>query len=918
MGPQRRHVTLVGRRHEQTTLRGLLDRARQGHSAVLVLRGEAGIGKTALLADVLAAAEGVRIIQISGAESEMELAYAGVQQLCAPLVGRVDRLPDPQKHALRRALGLREGDAPDRFLVSLAVLTLLGDAGAERPTVCVIDDAQWVDRASLQTLAFVARRVLADPVAIIFTVREPDADRELTGLPELRLTGLADADARALLTTMTPGGLDADVRENIIAEAEGNPLALLELHRALAPAELAGGYGLATARTMATRIERTFVERLRELPPSTRALLLLAAAEPTGEPVWLWAAAGALGIGADAAVEAERSGLVTVSSRLRFRHPLVRSAVYRDATSTERRDAHAALAEVISGPAADEHRAWHRAHAAATADEEVAAELAASAERARRRGGAAAAAAFLAYAVELTPDPVRRAERALAAAAAKLDAGDAEAAARLLADVGRADDRTLTARAHLLRAKVAWASNRGRDAPPLLLAAAERLRPLDPALARETYLEALMASMIVGRLHTTPADSATAVAEQARRAPPEPNPPRAIDLFLDGLVVRITEGYAAAAPLLKQAVGEYLREDEAGTADPRWHDITNRVLLDLFDQDAYNAITSRQLALLRAAGELAVLPAALTSYAGVCVTSGDFAGAAEMLEQSDIIAEATGTPPHRSIRAYLAAYRGQEQLCRELVQTTVDESTVRGEGTESTVAYFAAAVLHNGCAQYEEALAACRSALAHEDVGMYGHVLTEMVEAAARSGDTPTARTAAAELVRRAEVSGTQTALGYAARARALIADDDVAEVQYRSAIDHFERSPVTVYQVRTRLLYGEWLRRANHPAQAREQLRTAHEMFVGMGAEGYAERARRELQATGETPRRRTAPQAVLTTQEGYIARLAGAGYTNSEIAEQLFLSPRTVEWHLGKIFAKLGVTSRRDLRRLTAQPPP
>ncbi|WP_231743392.1 LuxR family transcriptional regulator [Mycobacterium sp. GA-2829] len=914
MSPGARRGTLVGRRHEQATLRGLLDQALAGRSAVLVLRGEAGIGKTALLTELLADSDGLRTVSISGAESEMELAYAGVQQLCAPLVGRIDRLPDPQKQALRCALGLREGDAPDRFLVSLAVLTLLGEAGAEQPTVCVIDDAQWVDRASLQALAFVARRLAADPVAMLFAVREPSAERELAGLPELLLSPLADTDARTMLTTMTPGGLAAVVGENILAEANGNPLALLEFQRALAPAELAGGYGLATARPLATRIERTFAERLRELPAATRTLLLLAAAEPTGEPGWLWAAAGSLGIGVDATVAAERSGLITVASRLRFRHPLVRSAVYRDAPLAERRAAHAALAEVISGPSADEHRAWHRAHAAAAADEDLATDLVVSAERARRRGGAAAAAAFLAYAVELTPDPVRRAQRALAAAHAKLDAGDAEAAARLLTAAERVEDRTLTARAHLLRAKVAWATHRGRDAPPLLLAAAERLRPLDARLSRETHLEALMASMVVGTLHSAPSTSATAVAEAARRAPPAAVPPTATDLFLDGLVVRLTEGYAAAAPLLQGAVREYLLEQESGSADPRWHDITNRVLLDLFDQDAYNAITARQLELLRAAGELTVLPAALTAYAGVCVTSGDFAAAAHLLEQSEAISAATGTPPHRSIHAYLTAYRGEEQRCRELVRAILDESTARGEGSEVTVARYAAAVLHNGCAQYEEAMSAAAAALRFEDVGMYGHLLTEMVEAAAHCGDTVAAKAAATELIERTTVSGTSTALGYAARARALTAGDDSADAEYRSAIEHLENSPVTVYRVRTRLLYGEWLRRTNRLAEARDQLRTAHTEFVEMGADGYAERTRRELRAAGEATRRRETPRAVmLTSQESYIARLAGEGYTNSEIAGHLFLSPRTVEWHLSKIFAKLGVTSRRELRRLT-----
>ncbi|MGB3486130.1 MAG: AAA family ATPase [Mycobacterium sp.] len=914
MGPGgTRRGALFGRQREQQQLAELLGLAMVGGSGVLVIHGDAGIGKTALLADVLATASDVHAIQISGAESEMELAYAGVQQLCASLLGRIDRLPDPQKNAIRVALGLRDGDAPDRFLVGLAVLTLLGDAGAERPTVCIIDDAQWVDRASLLTLAFVARRLLADPVVMIFAARNPGGEPELAGLPELHLGGIADSDARALLSTVMPGRLDETTRENILAEAAGNPLALLELNRALAPAQLAGGYGLATAKPLATRIERSFDLRLRELPSQTKTLLLLAAADPTGEPAWLWAAAGQLGISADATVPAERAGLITVESRLRFRHPLVRSAVYRNASLSERQQAHAALADVMVGPAADEHRVWHRAHATSAPVESVAVELVQSAERARRRGGVAAAAEFLAYAVDLTPDPVRRAERALDAAQAKLDAADPEAAASLLIALSETDDELLSARVDLLRAKIAFAVRRGRDAPPLLLAAAERLRPLDPELARETYLEALMAAMIVGRLSADVHVSAAAIAESARRAPPPSDPPTAVDLFLDGLVVRLTEGHSAAVPLLRRAIQEYLQEDNTGAADPRWHDITNRVLLDLFDQDTYSALNARQLELLRAAGELTVLPAALTTYAGACVTSGDFTQAAGLLEQSDAISTATGAPPHRSIRSYLAACRGQEQLCRDFVQATIDESTARGEGTEVTIALFAATILHTGLSQYEEAFAACTSALEYDDVGMCGHLLNELVEAATRSGNMRIAEAAADQLIERATASATTTALGYAARAKALTNTGADVESEYREAIAQLERSPLVVLLARTHLIYGEWLRRANRRSEARDRLRVAHSMFVQIGAAGFAERTRRELRAAGEAPRKRAERPAVeLTTQESYIARLAGEGYTNSEIAGHLFISPRTVEWHLGKIFAKLGVTSRRDLRRL------
>ena len=724
---------------------------------------------------------------------------------------------------------------------------------------------------------------------------------------------LAHVHASALLSEAMPGQLDESVRQNILAEAEGNPLALLELRHAMAPAVLAGGFGLTAATSVARRIEREYEQRLLELPPATRTLLLIAAAEPTGDPAWLWAAAARLHLQADASSPAERIGLITVESRLRFRHPLVRSAVYRSASLTEQRQVHAALADVIAGPAADEHRAWHRAHSTSAPDEGVAVELVQSAERARRRGGAAAAAAFLAYAVELTPDPVRRAERALDAALSKLDAGDPEAAARLLSAAAGAEDELLGARMDLVRAKIAFAAQRGRDAPPLLLAAAERLRPLDPALARGTYLEALTAAMIVGRLSGGEQMSAAAIAVAARAAPPPPGPPTSADLFLDGIVVRLTEGHAAAAPLLQQAIGEYLKEDEAGIADPRSHDITLRVLLDLFDQDTYSSLNARQLELLRTAGELTVLPAALTTYAGVCVTSGDFAQAADLLEQSEAISAATGAPPHRSIQTYLAACRGQEQLGRELARATIRDATVRGEGSEITVVLFSLAILHNGLGQYDEAFTACTSALEYDDVGMYGHLLNEMVEAAARSGNTGIAETAAAQLIERAEATPTATALGYSARAKALVTTDLTAEQEYQTAISELERSPLKVMAARTHLLYGEWLRRANRRAEASSHLRIAYEAFRQMGADGFTERTRRELQAAGEYQRKEQGHKSIvaLTTQEGYIARLAGDGYTNSEIAGHLFISPRTVEWHLSNIFAKLGVSSRRELRQ-------
>jgi DNA-binding CsgD family transcriptional regulator len=903
---------LLGRQRETKVLAELLDSARQGRSGVLVIRGEPGIGKTALLVDTLAQASGFRTVQISGAESEMELAYAGVQQLCGPLSGFIDRLPERQQKALHVALGLSDGATPDRLLVGLAVLTLLAEASADRPTLCIVDDAQWVDSASMQALAFVARRILADPLAMIFAARPDTSNPDLAGQPELELGGLDDRDARALLDVMIPGRLDEQVRDNILREAGGNPLALRELHKALKPGELAGGYGLATAKSLAARIERIYGQRLRELPPQTSTLLLIAAAEPGGRPAWLWAAAQRLGIGADAAAPAELAGLIVVDVGIRFEHPLIRAAIYRSASSSQRRRVHGALAEAIEGLTGAEHRAWHRAHAAEGPDEKVAQELERSAERARARGGIAAAAAFLEYAAKLSPDPARQTQRALDAAQAKLDAGSPEAAAALLATATeRADDEFIRGRIELLKAKLAFAASRGSDAPPLLLAAAERLQQFDPGLSRETYLEAMMASILVGRLSNAQC-SVRDVAAAARGAPPAASPARAVDLLVDGLALRLTDGHGAAAALLTSAIREFLHEDEDGKADPRWHDLTHRVCLDVFDQDNYNFLVGRQVDALRASGELTVLPVALITYGGLCVTSGDFDRAATLLEEAQVIITATlGVEVQTSMDCYLAAYRGQEQLCRELMRTTIADSTMMGRGFEVATTLYAAAILHNGLGQYSEALTAATEGAAYDDVGVCGYLLVEQVEAATRAREPAVAADARSRLLERTNASSTDTAFGLAARSTALVSDGQEAETAFREAIERLERSPVVLYLARTHLVYGEWLRREKRRADARIHLQTAYDSFVTVGADAFAQRARRELQATGETVRARSVQTPIaLTTQESHIARLARQGHTNSEIAAQLFLSPRTVEWHLGRVFGKLGVSSRRELR--------
>lgn len=908
---------LLGRCREQQALIELLDGARHGRSGVLVVRGEAGVGKTALLTDLAGRASDCLVVRISGAESELDLTWSGLQQLCSPLHGFLSRLPVPQQRAMRVVLGLREApvDAgPDPLLIGLATLTLIAEAGRSLPALFIVDDAQWIDAPSLQAFAMAARRLLAEQVAIVFGVRDRGAEQILKNLPELELHGLDRPHSEALLSAAVPWLVDERVRETLLAEACGNPLALLELHKSLHLTELGTGYGLGNVTTQTSGIEKSFHQRLEQLPAPTRTLLLIAAAEPAGTPEWIWAAARRLGIDATAAGPAEAAELIRLDNGIRFRHPLVRSALYRNALSSERRRVHAALSDAMMPGVAAQNYVWHRAQAAAGPDQQLAAELALASVAARARGGASSAAAFLARAAELTPDPHTRRQRLLDAADAALDSGAAAAASQFVAladGVETADcDESLCAQTGLLRARLALTARRGRDAPALLLDAAERICTIDPSSARETYLQALMAALYVGQLATDETTSARAIAAAARDAPRPTGPPRAIDWMLDALVHRLTGDYATAAPLLRNALDAYLREDREGISDPRWHAISHAISLDLFDPQACTGLATRHLKKLRAAGNLTVLSSALFQNAGLRVYTGKFDQATMLLEQADALAAATGAPAHGSIRPILAAYQGQEQLCRKLVESAVDEATSRGEGGEVTLALCAKAVLHNGLGQYTEALDACASLANFDEVGYYGYVLVETAEAASRCGQMQIAREAADRIAELATASRTATGLGLAVRCAALANETDGADAEYQSAIGHLGNGYV-VYLARTHLVYGEWLRRRRRRSDARTQLRIAYDMLSGIGANGFAERARCELQAAGERVQAHATPTSVtLTTQERHIARLARDGYTNNEIASQLFLSPRTVEWHMGHILTKLEVASRRSLR--------
>jgi DNA-binding CsgD family transcriptional regulator len=913
-GTMSAHNALRGRDAECAALDVLLDAARRGESRTVVLRGEAGVGKTALLDYAIGSARDFRVLRSVGVESEMELAFASLHQLCAPILARRDSLPGPQRGALEVAFGLDGGPAPDRFLLGLATLSLLAEIADERPLLCVIDDAQWLDGASALAFAFVARRLMAEPISLLFAVREPIDVRELAGLPELLIGGLSEDDVRVLLYSTLPGRLDERVRDRIVAESRGNPLALLELPRGLTPAELAGGFALPDARPLADRIERSFLRQVRSLPPDSQRLLLTAAAEPFGDVSQLWRAADRLGLGLEAAAPAETAGLLQLGALVRFRHPLVRSAVYRAASLSDRQAAHRALAESIDADIDPDRRAWHRAHAAPGPDDDVAVELERSAGRAQARGGIAAAAAFLESAATLTQDPARRAERALDAAQAKLHAGAFEPAAALLAmaEAGPPDELRL-ARIDLLHAQIAFVQNRGNEATPLMLAAARRLERLDVPLARETYLDAVAAAIFAGRLARGPGLREVAAAARGARSP---QPPRLPDKLLDALAVRLTDGYPASAAMMERVLAALCDEEIPVQEALRWLWLGSVIAADLWDDERWQVVATRHVTITRETGALSELPGALDSRAFVHLIAGELAAASSLVEEVTTVCAAIGSNPARLGPLGLAAFRGREREARTLIDATISDAAPRGQGAGVTVAHWLHALLCNCLGQYEDALAAAQEAARHqEEFGAPRWGLVELVEAAARSDAPELASEALEQLSETTRASGTNWALGVEARSRALLSEGDAAEQLYREAIERLARTRVRVELARARLVYGEWLRREHRRADAREQLRAAHEMFTEMGVEGFAERARRELQATGETARRRTeGTRSVLTPQEAQIAQLARDGLSNPEIGARLFISPRTAQYHLRKVFLKLDITSRNQLSRVPA----
>ncbi|OXM50472.1 AAA family ATPase [Amycolatopsis alba] len=870
----------VGRTSEISALGEVIAAAGKGSGGALVLQGEPGIGKSTLLAQAKQDASGFLVVEASGAEFETELPFAALHQLCVPVLGHLGELSARHREALQVAFGLVTG-TPDLFRIGLATLELLSCASRRSPVLCVIDDAHWLDDASSRALAFLARRIASEPIAMIFAVRTPGGG--LDGLPGMVVEGLTDADARKVLEDGV-SMIDPRVRDRVVAEARGNPLALLELPKS-------GGFALPDTSSLPNRIERGFAARLAGLPDGARLLLTVASADPTGDPGLLWPAARELGVAASAVV-AEESGLVDFSTRVRFCHPLARSAVYLTAPAEDRRRAHRALAHVTDPAADPDRRVWHLAQAGTGPDDDLAAELARSASRAQSRGGVAAAAAFLERAAALSLDAGLRTEHTLGAVLAKLETGAVDAAAGLLTTVetGPLDELTL-AKVDLLRGRIAFARHTDADGTDFMLRAAHRLAGPDPAWSRECFLDALEVSLVVGRASGV----MDTVVDEARSAPPAASSPD----ILDSLILLTTEGHRAAVPVLRRI----LADRSMWTGRPA---LATMITAELWDIETHAGIVDGLLETARETGSPHTLRLALAQVAVAAVFTGDLGKAMSAIAEEEAIADALGVPSLRYPRLHLTAMRGRRAEAAGLPST----AAALGSGQLIANVHWTSAVLHNGLADYPAALAAARRATEPGDLFLAGVALPELIEAAIRCGEHDSAAAALESLTERTTPSGTAWGLGVTAYARGLVTG---AEADYREAVERLAGSPVAPYRARAHLLYGEWLRREGRRRDAREHLRIAHELLSGMGMEAFARRAADELRATGEVARGRSGSGGdELTLQEVHIARLVATGATSKEVAARLFLSPRTVDAHLRNIFRKLGITSRRQLRDL------
>jgi DNA-binding CsgD family transcriptional regulator/tetratricopeptide (TPR) repeat protein len=865
---------LIGRTDHQARIDKLLGAARIGSGGSLLLTGEAGMGKSALLAYATSNAPRFQVQRISGVEFEQELPYSALHQLCVPLMSHLDQLPERHRDALLVAFGMAAGDT-DASRVGVAVLGLLTAATRRRPLLLVIDDAQWLDTASSAALVFLSRRISADRIAMLVALRTPAADDSLAGLPALTVTGLADDDARALLAARSPLPLDEQVRDRLLAEAVGNPLALLEL-------PTAGGF-----LPPGAGVEHVYETRLSGLTRGARLLLTLASADPTGDPALLRDAAARLGLDlGETGAEASSTGLVDFGTPVRFCHPLARSAAYRSAAPDDRRAAHDALAAVTT---AADRRAWHRAQARVAPDEEVAEELERCADDARTRGGAAAAAAFLQRAVTLSADPLRRAERTVAAARACFEAGSGERALALLASVETARfGAAQRARADLVRGQITFAQRQDSAGPLLLVRAARHLSELDPAGARDHLLEAAGMSFVAG--------CSTNVHAQILAAASSTAPAGAGPDLLDALIAFASRGYLAAAPALRAAL--YDSPQPIWTQSPA---LAPMVAIELWDTDTFSTIVGHLVEEGRRTGSPLLLRLGLAMSTIDAITTGDPGRAIATTAEEAAVADAINVAPLLNNRMLLAAIRGRRDQYAALLAHTGPDARQSFEQLWPT------ALLHNGLGDHAAALSAARTALTGDDLFLFGLILTELVEAAARCGDHPTAAEALRLLTERTQASPTPLGLGMAAYCRGLVTGQ---EEHFREAIELLAPGDRVFYLGRAHLLYGEWLQEQGG-RECRDHLRTAHGLLSRSGADGFAQRAATALQAAGGriTPRP-ASPVEQLTMQEVAVARLVAAGATSSEAAAQLYISRRTVETHLNTIYRKLGLTSRRQLR--------
>ena len=910
---------LLGRQGERDAIDERLAAVRDGLSGVLMMTGEPGIGKTRLLEYAAAAAADLTVIWLTGVESETQLGFGALHRLLRPFLDRVPGLPAPQRDALCAAFGLSGSEPPDRYLIGLATLTMLSGVAADQPLLCLVDDVHWLDRESAEALAFTAGRLHADSLAFIFSARPEAAGKAaFAALPVHRLGGMEPLDARALIALGVEGFLDPIVADRLIAGTGGNPLALIELTVQLSPEQLAGVAPLPDRLPVSRTMDAHFRSAIGALPADTRTLLLLMAAAPADDSPLIWRAAGSLGLSARAADAAVERGIVTRGPRPAFRHPLIRSAVYADADPGQRRQVHAALAAACDCVGDAERSAWHRAEAAAGTDDRVAAELEAAAELARARGGYSGQALFLSRAAELTSVPERRAERLLAAADAHLISGD-PAAAETLLDMAAAhlNDPVPRARALRTRAVVEMFHVRVANVPAMLMDAVAELGDQDRGMTWELLFEAMHAALMAQdrASGTTLSDVAKATAA-AWHDPDAPD--WSADLIMEGLARRVAEGHEKAAPVLRRALAR-LR----GAVELKESGIPLAVLVSLATDELWDIESRRELAdrlgaADRGQGALYALGMTLLVAAQAEIVAGRFAEADACYAQADDFFAATGFPADGVVnRAYLLAWSGREDELRVALAGIENLADSFGHGLMLEMGLHALAILDLGAGRYQSALDHALSIFRHDPPGVGNLVLPLIVEAGVRVGQHEAASAALARMAERAHAAGTPWGLGLLARCQALMSADENAEARYRDSVELLSQVPVALDLAHTRLLFGEWLRRRKRRREARWHLRAAHQLFGSCGAAAFAERARAELLATGEQVRKRTVPApSDLTPQERQVAILAAGGSTNAEIASRLFVTVSTVEFHLNKVFRKLGISSRRQIEsRLGAE---